>query len=232
MRDEAQIIDARPARERDVVLWTPDQIGGMDPVTWSAFQPGLVEEFTEKLNGAVDEKPLQAFFEQHPQALLAGLVAPHKTWVIPKPRLSEPNGKFWIPDFIVCDWTTVGPDWFVVELESPKARPLKEDGDFRQDCNHAVDQINSYRSFIEEHGPYLRAEWPKLHGQFEGVIVIGRRDDPLRAKYPDRLRDGRRQKIEVMSYDRLLESCGIFQERSRASQAKLASLVSGQVKPD
>jgi hypothetical protein len=232
MQDEAQIVDTRPSRERDVVLLTPDRIGGMGPVTWNAFRPNVFEEFTQTLNGAVEEKPLQAFFERHPQALLAGLVAPHRTWVIPRPRLPKPTGEFWVPDFIVCDWTSVGPDWFIVELESPLARPLKEDGDFRRDCNHAIDQINSYRSFLEEHGHYLRTHgWPKIHGEFEGVIVIGRRTDPLRAEYPDRIRDGRRQKIEVMSYDRLLEGCARLQQTVSAWQAQMVSLLSKEEKP-
>jgi hypothetical protein len=46
----------------------PNQIDGIDPVTWgNAFVPGLVEEFTEKLNGAADEKPLQVFMSSTPR---------------------------------------------------------------------------------------------------------------------------------------------------------------------
>jgi hypothetical protein len=77
---------------------------------------------------AEDEKPLQLFFEENPVALLFGLVSPHTGWVIPRPRLSLPEGGGNIPDFIVCEWSSVGPRWIIVELESPKASPVNEGG--------------------------------------------------------------------------------------------------------
>jgi hypothetical protein len=205
---DPQGIDTRPAGQRALVLGCPGQIAGYDPVHWHVYQPDLVDRFSNILEKASDEEPLQTFFEEHPEALLTGLVKPHIGWVIPRPRLPKPDGGFLVPDFIVCEWKSVGPDWFIIELESPTISPLTRSGQVSQICNHAVGQINSYRNYIEEHGHFLRDHgWPKLHGEFEGIVVIGRRTDPNRLERSDRLRAFQRQRVEIVSYDRLFQEC-------------------------
>ena len=213
LRDEAQIVDEGPAHQREMVLWVPETIGGCERISWVSPLPNLIPQFQGALAKAKDERPLQTFFEDFPQALLTGLVNPHDGWVVPKPRIPLSNGMGPLePDFIVCEWSSVGPDWFIVELESPTKSPLKQDGDTSRLCNHAINQIMSYRSALEEHGHFIRQNgWPKLHGKFNGVVVMGRRDDPLRAKFPDRLRQYQHSDIQVMSYDRVLEKCRDFQ---------------------
>jgi len=206
------MVDPRPARERDSVLGCPKQIAGLDPTTWGIPCPELTREFSRVLENARGEKPLQMFFEAHPAALLTGLVKPHTGWVVPRPRLPEPDGGGWVPDFIICEWSSVGPDWFIVELKGPTRSPLTKTGSVSSICNHAAEQINNYRTFIRDHGYYLRANgWPKLHAECSGVIVIGRRDDPNRSNRTDKLEAFRRQRIEVASYDRLLEECKFMQ---------------------
>jgi hypothetical protein len=49
------------------------------------------------------------------------------------------------------------------------------------------------------------AGWPRIHGECDGALIIGRRNDPMRATQSEKLEAFRRQKIEIMSYDRLLE---------------------------
>lgn len=179
-----------------MVLGCPKQIAGRDPVKWNVWRP-----------------PLQAFFEEYPEALLTGLVKPHTGWVIPRPRLPKPDGGLWVPDFIVCEWNSMGPDWFIIELESPTKSPLTRDPDVSQICNHAAAQIDSYRAYIEEHGHFLRENgWPKVHGQCDGIIVIGRRNDPNRSRHTGKLQAFRRQRIDIASYDRLLEECQSMQD--------------------
>jgi hypothetical protein len=208
---DPQMVDSRPARERELVLAFPKQIAGLDPIKWGTPCPELPREFSSVLEKARDEKPLQMFFEAHPAALLTALVQPHTGWVIPRPKLPKPDGGGWVPDFIICEWSSVGPDWIIVELESPIKSPLTKTGKVSAICNHAAEQINDYKSFIRDHGYYLRANgWPKLHAECSGVIVIGRRD-PIRSKHADKLEAFRRQRIEVASYDRLLEHCELMQ---------------------
>jgi antiviral defense system Shedu protein SduA len=208
---DPQVVDTRPSSERDLVIGLPQQIAGYDPINWNVCRPQLTGNFASVLEKASDEKPLQKFFEEYPEALLTGLVKPHIGWVIPRPRLPKPDGGC-VPDFIICEWSSVGPDWIIVELESPTTSPFTKSGAISQICNHAAEQINGYKDYIEQHGHFLRDHgWPKLHGVCEGIIVIGRRNDPGRSKYADKLRAFKRQQISVASYDRLFEECQFMQ---------------------
>ncbi len=187
-RNESQIHDS-PAEQRGIVFGAPDKIGGFDRVSWNRTTPGMTQAFQEALDKAKDERPLQKFFEAFPQALLTSLVRPHIAWVVPKPKLSIPGRSPIEPDFIVCEWSSVGPNWYIVELESPLKSPLRQDGHTSGKLNYAIGQIGDYRSILQQHGHFLsESGWPKLHGKFKGVVVIGRRADPLRANFPNRLK--------------------------------------------
>ena len=211
-RFDPQFVDTRPPGERDLVSGRPKQIAGCDPITWHVWRPELTHKFSSVLETASDEKPLQIFFEEYPEALLTGLVKPHTGWVISRPKLPKPDGGGWIPDFIICEWKSVGPDWIIVELKSPRASPLTNSGRISGYCNRAAEQINDYKTHIEKHGHFLReGGWPNLHGQCDGVIVIGRRDDSNRS-LGDKLASFKRQRIEIASYDRLLEECQWMQD--------------------
>lgn len=191
--------------KRSLVLECPDRIAGLEPVPWVYRQVGLLTRFGRVLASSKDEKPLQKFFEDNPIALLLGLVQPHRAWVIPRPILPKPSGGGWIPDFIVCERSSVGPLWIIVELESPRKRAVTKVG-LSQICNHGVEQINSYRTYLRDHAMLLHsAGWPRIHGECDGALIIGRRNDPMRATQSEKLEAFRRQKIEIMSYDRLLE---------------------------
>src|SRR5450755_3062572 len=104
---------------RPLVLDCPERIANLEPVPWVYRQDGLAAKFRQVLESSKDERPLQKFFEDNPIALLLSLVQPHRAWVIPRPSLPDPKGGGWIPDFIVCEWSSVGPLWIIVELESP-----------------------------------------------------------------------------------------------------------------
>jgi hypothetical protein len=125
----------------------PEKIAGKAPVTWGVPQPNLVEELFQVPQTAKDEGPLQRFFETNPIALLTGLLRPHTAWVIPHPPLAEPDGTGWIPDFILCDWSSLRPRWLIIELESPCRNPATSKG-LSAICNHAVQQINDYRTYL------------------------------------------------------------------------------------
>src|ERR1039458_323891 len=128
----------------------PEKIEGISPVRWGIPQPHLVAEFSQALQEAQDEGPLQRFFEATPIALLTGLLRPHhKAWVIPHPRFGKPDFTGWVPDFILCDWSSLGPQWLIVELESPCRNPATSKG-LSATCNHAVQQINAYRTYLRD----------------------------------------------------------------------------------
>lgn len=202
----------RGTPNRPLVIDCPDRIADTAPVEWSYRQPGLLTEFGRVIASSRDERPLQKFFAEHPIALLLGLVQPHRAWVIPRPSLPKPTGGGWIPDFIVCEWSSVGPMWIIVELESPAKRAVTKRG-LSQICNHGAEQINSYKTHLRDNAVSLRANgWPRIHGECNGALIIGRRNEPMRSEYSERLEAFRRQNIEVMSYDRLVEHYRINQQ--------------------
>jgi len=71
-------------------------------------------QLANKLDNASDERPLQEFFTRHPNILVLAFPV-HSCWVFPKPRLG--GGKY-IPDFLLCDRTSLGYKWTLIELEN------------------------------------------------------------------------------------------------------------------
>ena len=85
---------------------------------------------------------------------------------------------------------------------------------------HAVQQVRDYRRWLDKNANYFRDQTGALgvEAGTTGIVVIGRsahRENELGA---DRLRDLRREGVEVMSYDRILrhaEGQVAFREKSR-----------------
>jgi hypothetical protein len=190
----------------------PKQIKGWDPVDWNVPRPEVVHEFRRTLKNARDERPLQTFFEKHPVALLTGILKPHTAWVFRRLSLPLPGGGGGVPDFIICEWSSNGPTWTIVELESPRRSPVKRTGK-SWICNHAIEQINDYRRYLGVHADFLRGlGWKGIHGNCDGVVVIGRRTDSKRVRLSRYLQDCRDSHIEIRSYDGLLEECAEMQQ--------------------
>jgi hypothetical protein len=59
-----------------------DEIKGFASVKYSRMPVKLKKEFKQVLDSARTEKPLQKFFEENPAALLTGILAPHRAFVI------------------------------------------------------------------------------------------------------------------------------------------------------
>jgi hypothetical protein len=208
-----------------IYTWCPEKIAGLDSVGWNVNRPKLIANFRDVLWSTRDERPLQRFFEQNPVALLFGLVRPHTAWVIPHPSLPRPQGGGGVPDFIVCEWSSIGPKWILVELESPKKSPVTKTG-VSAICNHAVEQINDYRRYLRDNALFLRDNgWPEIHGECDGVVVIGRRTDARRAELSPKLAAFKKQAIEIVSYDRLLEQCAEKQDSIDRNDASLKRLL-------
>jgi len=187
------------------LAWPPKTIGGHSPVKWSSTdRVQIAGQFRRVLVQAKDEMPIQKFFEDNPVMLLRGLIRPHTAWVIPRPIFPLPQGGGGVPDFVLCEWSSVGPRWIIVELESPTRSPVTKSS-IAAICYHAVEQINHYRGYLRDNAQYLRANgWPGIHGECDGIVLIGRRTDAPQA-HRGRLADFRRQNIEVASYDRILD---------------------------
>lgn len=170
-------------------------------VDWTAPRDSqLFEEYEKILNEATNEKPLQAFFTDHPY-LLALAFPLHNCWMFPKPRL---GGGTLIPDFLLCDLNSLGYHWTLIELESPTMEATNNNESISADTHHAVQQIRDYRRWVRDNALFEEKQrYRGLNADCDGFIVIGRRDDRT-ALEQERLADFRREHIEIASYDRLL----------------------------
>jgi hypothetical protein len=168
------------------------------------------------------ERPIQLFLERFPAALLC-LVRPHTAWVFPRLALQNALGGGSEPDFLICDWTSLGPEWTVVELESPTMQPVNARG-ISAACRHAQQQISDYRRTMAENTERNEKDGLMLgHRQAKSWIIIGRRLQIGRSNQ-SRLADLRQDDIEVATYDRLLEECeamATYRVRQRKEAAKL-----------
>ena len=177
-----------------------------DPIGYRSIPAGVLDDFAAALNDAElarDEKPMQNFFEKNLVALLC-LLRPHRAWVFPRQALGKPCGGGLVPDFLLCDWNSNGPEWTIVELESPSKKAVNSRG-LSADLRQAQLQISDYRTHMRDHCQALYSSG-LIGTQYQGqsVIVIGRRSEHSNQDR-NRLRDLRRDGINVMSYDRLKE---------------------------
>jgi hypothetical protein len=190
----------------------PKEIRGQKYIEWNRPRRKIATLFKETLLAAENEKPLQSFFEQYPVTLVIGALGGcHQPWVFPLPQFGTIEGLDSIPDFLICDWSSIGPTWTIVELESPKMRPTNSRG-ISGDCHHAIEQIQDYKRYFKENVEGLqRFGWTGLNGDCKGFVVIGTRRHERSQKDSSRLADFRQQQIEIASYDRLLEKYEYFQ---------------------
>lgn len=104
-----------PLRDTDPLssLSIPTLMLGEPPIRYEAVPRGILRAFSRALTAAEttrSEKPMQEFFEVNPTALVS-LIGPHRVWVFPRKTLGKPVGGSWQPDFLMCDWTSNGPEW-------------------------------------------------------------------------------------------------------------------------
>lgn len=98
-------------------------------VDWDVVDAGDVQQLETVLARAPDERELQTFLAGHPYALVLGVLGERRTaWVLDRPRF----GAEYVPDFLIGMRNSLGPTWMLVELESPKADPLRKDGAIRR----------------------------------------------------------------------------------------------------
>jgi Domain of unknown function (DUF4263) len=184
----------------------PETILGLRPVDYGEVTQDLVEAFSVALQSANTEAPMQILFEAHPAALVGLVPRPHRIWVLPRVTFQNILGGGFEPDFLVCDWTSNGAEWMIVELENPTKSPINTRG-ISADCRHAQQQISDYRRFMKERRLELSDTGiPLSHQLSKSWIVIGRSQQHSSTDR-ERLVDLRNDDIEVASYDRVYEAC-------------------------
>lgn len=171
--------------------------------------PQTVDAFEATIDGAEDEKPVQAFIEQHPE-VLAALLPGRPRFVLPRPRL----GVDFVPDFLIADEDSRGARWIGVELESPRSSiVLKSKRDWDVHAREGLKQVHEWREWLTENLHVARKAGdqlggyglPGISGHLECWVVVGRRVLERPGGAALRRERGLREQIEVRTYDGLLE---------------------------
>lgn len=174
----------------------------------SHITSGTLAEFRQCLDGGAGEREAQRFLEAHPEILAQHLGGGHGRWVIPQKRL----GAELVTDFLIGDRNSGGFFWRAVELESPRDRMFNRNGDPSAKLTHAIRQIMDWRAWLVRNQNYAARQRSEaglgltdIHGQIPGKIIIGRRESiaPQTNDRRRQLSEGTR--IQIMSYDRLIE---------------------------
>jgi hypothetical protein len=147
-------------------------------VTERPILPRDVDEFRGVIETARDEKPIQLYLQDHPYLLTGVLAGGHGRWLRPQTRF----GGRYVADFLIAEADSIGIRWTLIELESPRVRPLSVDGEWLKEARHAQHQIQSWRHYIAENLDAARKD-PQDEGLglvdidagVPGLILISRR---------------------------------------------------------
>jgi hypothetical protein len=135
-------------------------------VTERPILPRDVDEFRGVIETAGDEKPIQLYLQDHPYLLTGVLAGGHGRWLRPQTRF----GGRYVADFLIAEADSIGIRWTLIELESPRVRPLSVDGEWLKEARHAQHQIQSWRHYIAENLDAARKD-PQDEGL--GLVDIG-----------------------------------------------------------
>ena len=56
----------------------------------------------------------------------------------------------YVASFLIAEADSTGIRWTLIELESPRVRPLSADGEWLKEARHAQHQVQSWRHYIAE----------------------------------------------------------------------------------
>jgi len=178
-------------------------------VFWLDINSKEVALFEKCLNKADSEMDMQRFFEKHPIFLTQHLGGGHGRWCIPHQQF----GCQFVPDFIIGEKSSIGYEWYGLELESPKAKLFNKSGTPSRQMAQAMKQINDWRGWIEDNIDYARRKvsenglgLPAISNDLPSYIIIGRRDTIGNDNSKARRYLKNRSNIEIHTYDWILEN--------------------------
>lgn len=217
----------------DIRPWQiPTKMMERQPVEYTTVTKNVLRRFKTALKTAEScrsEKPMQEVLEVNPLVLVS-FVSPHRVWVFPRQALGKALGGGWQPDFLVCDWNSNGPEWTIIELESPSARAVNSGG-ISDKLRKAQQQVSDYRRHLKENWKDLQLNGlVGSHRQGRSRIVIGRREK-YDTRDRERVIDLRNDDIEVASYDRLYDQLREMVELRVSSRAATKRAIAAWTKP-
>lgn len=177
-------------------------------VPWDRVTIEEATSLEELLNTNADESALHRFLDANPKFLIQVLGGGHGRYHLSKQRL----GAEFVPDFLVAEVSSIGFEWYAVEIESPGAVAHRQDELPAEPLNHALGQIRDWRRWLMNNLNYARRPRDQdglglvgIDSRVPGLILIGRRH-----AFPERFNDFRKQMIDrerivIHSYDWLID---------------------------
>lgn len=179
-------------------------------VLWDIITSIQVTAFYQALKDAKREEDIQKFLTQNKIFLVQHLGGGHGRYVIPKPEL----GSQLVPDFLVAEVSSIGIEWYGIELESPNALMFTRSGQASYRLTQSIQQIVEWREWLTENIAYARNQKPNglgligIDANLPATILMGKRDKEIPANFNAyRKQTKRGLSIEIHSYDWLLEQC-------------------------
>ena len=173
---EAQVEDDRSAYQKERASNELEDFS----VIWDRVTVEDCDALRALLETNPNEQSVHQFLENNPKFLVQVLSGGHGRFQHSKPRF----GSDFIPDFLVAEESSIGIEWHLVEIESPRCKVERADGLLTQELNHAIGQIKDWREWLTNNLGYARQ--PKgQHGRgligidpnASGLIIIGRRQE-------------------------------------------------------
>lgn len=191
--------------------------GGEDLAVWEVNpRPELTKDEVRALREVIvtaeDERPIQAHLAANRRLFMPLLSGQQGRWVRPQVRL----GDRFVADFMIADADSVGFHWQYVELESPRARMFKRNGELADKARHATHQIQEWRDYVDCNGDLARR--PRSEGGLGlteirvrswGLVLVGRSEGPAADPSRERRRLEEENRIRLRSYDWLLDQLGL-----------------------
>lgn len=144
-----------------------------------------ISEYLRLLDERSAEAKVQAFLAAHPY-FFNGLTR------CGTPLYSRVKfGAEYEADFVFCDPSSYGVEWYFVEIESPASKMFTKKGDPSSPLYHAMEQVRDWQRWIHENLSYVRRLLPLIEYPF-AYIFIGRRSE---------LDEKTRPKLRRLNYD-------------------------------
>jgi hypothetical protein len=186
-----------------------DQLPEFDIVPWDSIKRSDVKRLTEAIECSESESTMQKFLERFPLLLVQHLGGGHGRWVLPQKRL----GSEYVPDFVIAERSSIGMQWYPVELESPKQPIFNKSGNHSRALNQALKQVMDWKMWLANNLDYARRPRAMdglglidIDPQSMGYIIIGRAADQSDMDNKRRTQLIAELRIQIRTYDWLIDN--------------------------
>jgi hypothetical protein len=167
-----------------------------------------IDQLESIIDRATDESPIRTFLETHTH-VLASLVGGPERFCIPGVSL----GRKYVADFFLADVDSLGIRWILIELESPRSRvTLEKSNQFDKSARKGISQVQEWREWLQNNLDQARRRTAEdglglfdIRPLTEGLVFVGRRQNLRLSSKALRLQLWEQDRIQMHSYDWLLE---------------------------